>query len=238
MPCENYREALIEAAAADIAVSRELRSHLDACAPCRAAFAEEQQLFAAIDQGLRVTANADVSASLFPRVRAQLSERPVSRRAWTPAFAGIGIAAALVVLFSVARKPARNGVDANPQTISATHNLPSAVNQPGPPTIAPPEIARTSRKHARIGIVKIAPAAVAASTEAEVLIPSGQKQAVDALLTTLQQGGLRTDGLVRESAEKPLETLEVSPLDISPIDIKPLPDVETKSTAPDEKTGR
>src|SRR5277367_1821229 len=72
MPCENYREALTEAAAADAVPSGELRSHLDACASCRTAFTEEQQLFAAIDTGLRASANSDVPATFLPRVRANL----------------------------------------------------------------------------------------------------------------------------------------------------------------------
>ena len=80
MPCENYREALTEAAAADAVPSGELRSHLDACASCRVAFTEEQQLFAAIDTGVRASANAEVPASLLPRVRVQLNEQSVPER--------------------------------------------------------------------------------------------------------------------------------------------------------------
>ncbi|MGB2622555.1 MAG: hypothetical protein WA857_14365 [Candidatus Acidiferrum sp.] len=238
MPCENYREALIEAAAVDSAPSRELRSHLDACASCRAAFSEEQQLFAAIDTGLRATANGEVPASLFPRVRAQLIERPASRRSWIPAFAGVGIAAALVVALVLAHRPARNGSVANPQAVPQAQNAPPVRNQPvtSAAVRVPAEIARTARKRARVAAAKTAPARDAEGVEAEVLIPAGQKHAMDVLLARLQKGEMRGDALLAEKPKEPLKTLEVSPLDISPIEIKQLPEVETNSATPEEKT--
>ena len=79
MLCEHYKEALIEAAASGAEPHGDLRAHLDGCAGCRAAFEQEQALFASIDGGLRVTANADVPASLLPRVRARLHAEPFRR---------------------------------------------------------------------------------------------------------------------------------------------------------------
>lgn len=160
------------------------------------------------------------------------------RRFWVPAFAGIGIAAALVVALVLARKPARNGVEANLQAISAARNVLPAVNQPATPAGAPFEALRTARKHTRVGAVKTAPAVAAVGVEEEVLIPAGEKHAVDVLLVRLQQGDLPADALPVEGREKPSKILEVSPVDISPIEIHPLPDVESKSAAPDEKTRR
>jgi anti-sigma factor RsiW len=238
MPCENYREALIDAAAAKSEPTRELRSHLDACGSCRAAFAEEQQLFAAIDTGLRVAANAEVPASLLPRVRDQLIERPASSHSWIPAFAGVGIAAALVVALVLARNPARDGAEQNPQAISTAHNVLPTVNQPAIPGGAPLETGHTARKHARVWAVKTAPAGHAASLEAEVLIPAGQKHAIDVLLNRMQEGDLQADVLPADRPEKPLRTLEVSPLEISPIEIKPLPEVSMQTVSPEDKTKR
>ncbi|MGB2591582.1 MAG: hypothetical protein WBG02_16700 [Candidatus Acidiferrum sp.] len=238
MPCENYREALIEAAAGGGVLTGEARAHVKACASCQTAFSQEQKLFAAIDTGLRTTANSVAPASLVPRVRAQLRDQPVPRRFWVPAFAGIGIAAALVVALVLARKPARNGVEANLQAISAARNVLPAVNQPATPAGAPFEALRTARKHTRVGAVKTAPAVAAVGVEEEVLIPAGEKHAVDVLLVRLQQGDLPADALPVEGREKPSKILEVSPVDISPIEIHPLPDVESKSAAPDEKTRR
>ena len=84
MPCENHREALTEAAATGSAPSRKVRSHLDICASCREAFTEEQQLFAAIDTGLRARASTDVPPTFLPRVRASLENASGSERRWMP----------------------------------------------------------------------------------------------------------------------------------------------------------
>ncbi len=238
MPCENYREALIDAATAGSAPSRELRSHLDACASCRAAFTEEQQLFAAIDTGLHATANADVPASLLPRVRANLNERPASRRSWIPAFACVGIAAAVVVALVLARMPARNAFKASRQAIAAAHNVPTALGHSTPTPVVPLKTARTARKHVRGGALNATPVGEASGVEAEVLIPAGQKRALDVLLAQLRQGELQTEVLLAERPEEPLKSLEVSPLDISPIEIKPLPDVSTETASPENKTKR
>ncbi len=76
MLCKHYKVALIEAAASSAQPQGDLRAHLEACASCRAAFEQEQSLFASIDAGLHVAANAEVPASLLPRVRAVAGCRP------------------------------------------------------------------------------------------------------------------------------------------------------------------
>src|SRR5215472_7642799 len=104
MPCERHKDALVEAAASGTVVRGELRAHLDQCASCRAALAEEQSLFTVIDSGLQVTANADVPPSLLPRVRSRLDEVAAPRFRWVQPFvlASAGIALAFVV-FLLAR---------------------------------------------------------------------------------------------------------------------------------------
>jgi hypothetical protein len=238
MPCENYREALTEAAATDSAPSRDLRSHLDVCASCRAAFTEDLQLFSAIDSGLRVTANAVAPASLLPRVRAQLTERPASRRTWFPVIASVGVAVALVVAFVLVRKSARDGVEPNPQAISAAHIVPPDVNQLAAPAIARLEAARTARKPSRVAAVQTVPAGHAASEEPEVLIPAGQKQAIDALLASVRRGQVDAEVFLTEKSEKPLQELRVSPLDIAPIELKPLSSTSAEPASTNEGTGR
>jgi hypothetical protein len=236
MPCENYREALIEAAAADSEPSRELRSHLDACASCRAAFTEELQLFAAIDTGVRATANSEMPASLLPRVRAKLNERPIPQRSWIPVVAVLGVAAALVLAVVFVRDFGRGAAETNPQMIAAAHNEASAVIQPSAQTTAPGE---TKSQPAKIRSVRpIKPASVAKIDEIRVLIPAGQKQAIDALLVSVQQGKVEADVLLAEKPTGTLEELQVSPLVISPIEVKPLADVNTESASPNEKTRR
>jgi len=75
MPCEHYKDALIEAAASGAALQGDL--------PCISrlrflprSIRTEQVLFASIDAGLRVTANAEMPASLLPRVRPSSTNLP------------------------------------------------------------------------------------------------------------------------------------------------------------------
>ena len=236
MPCENYREALIDAAAADSAPSRELRSHLEACVSCRAAFTEEVQLFASIDTGVRATANSEMPASLLPRVRAELNERPIPQRSWIPAGAALAAAAALVVAIVSVRGFGRGAVETNPPMIAATHNGSPAVIQPSTEAAAPSE---TTSAPAKIRSVRpVEPTSFAEIEEIKVLIPAGQKQAIDALLVSVQQGKVEADVLLTEKPTGTLEELQVPPLVISPIEVKPLADVNTESASPNEKTRR
>jgi len=237
MPCENYREALTEAAVTKAAPSPELRSHLDGCAPCRIAFAEERQLFADVDTGLRASANAEVPASLLPRVRAKLNEPAVPRRSWIPAFAAIAAAAAIVIGIVFVRGTERGTAEQGPQMAAAarsvvpteTKTVPAAA--PHVETSAPPSNDKPPRP------VRIAP--VAPVEEVTVLIPAGQKQAIDALLASVQQGKLETAVLLAEQSEKTPQDLQVVPLNISPIEMKPLADVSSESPASlNEKTRR
>jgi anti-sigma factor RsiW len=234
MSCENYRETLTEAAATNAGLSSELHSHLDGCASCRAAFAEERQLFAAVDAGLRAHANADVPASLLPGVRAKLNERSIPRRSWIPAFAAITAAAALVIGIVFVRGVGRGDSEQNLRTTAVarsvvppeTKTVPAAV--PHVETSAPPTKGKLRRP------LRIAP--VASVEEVAVLIPAGQKKAIDALLTSVQHGEVMADVLRAEKPEIPLAELEVSPLAISPIEIKPLEDESAEPASRNEKT--
>jgi hypothetical protein len=233
--CEGHRTALTDAAAAAVQPSLELRLHLDACASCRAAFAEEMQLFAAIDTGLHATANAKVPGSLFPRVRVQLNERPVPGRTWAPAFAAIGVVATLVVAIVFVQGHRRAGAESNLQTNTATRDpAPTEIPDALAPAVVPSRTQAAKREPDRRR-------PVTSGNQVErvfVLIPAGQKRAVDALLAGLRNGGVKADVLVAEHSEQPSQDFQLSPLTISPIEIKPLAIVSEESALEKEKTIR
>ncbi|HLZ49423.1 MAG TPA: hypothetical protein VKP61_01610 [Candidatus Acidoferrum sp.] len=236
MPCENHREALREAVAAGAEPSSQLRLHLDVCPSCRAAFDEESQLLAAIDCGLRMTANAEVPASLLPRVRAKLNERPVPQRSWIPVGAALAAVAALVVAIVFVRSFGRSVAETNPQMTAATRKESPAVIQPFTQTAAPSETVSLPAKNSPRRPIKTV--AIVKIEQVAVLIPPGQKQAIDALLVSVQQGKVEVDVLFAEKPTGALEELQVSPLKISPIEVKPLADISPESTPPNEKTRR
>jgi hypothetical protein len=233
--CGDYRNALTDAAAADSVPSRALRLHLNTCAFCRAAFAEETQLFSAIDTGVHATANAEVPVSFFPRVRARLNEQPVPQRAWIPASVAVAAAAALIVAFVFVRGHRREGAGPNLQMNIATRN-------PAPKTI--PDALAAAVVPSRSQVAKREPnnrRLVPSGNQVErvsVLIPAGQKRAVDVLLAGLRNGALKADMLVAEHPEQPSQDLQLSPLTISPIEIKPLTVISEESAPEKEKTSR
>jgi hypothetical protein len=236
MPCENYREALIEAAASDAAPSQELRSHLDACASCRASFTEEMQLFAAIDSGLHTAANEDVPASLLPGVRIRLSEQRVVHRHWLPIVATITAAAAILII-AIARGPERENLARTaPVSSVASNTAPARVPVlQDVTTLSAPSGHAIGRKAFqqgwRVGVPQPA-------LDTVVLVPSGQKEAVDALLLGLRKGTVKSSILVADKDVHPPQELQVSPLAIPPMDIKPLADPSEESSPGSGETKR
>jgi hypothetical protein len=236
MLCENYREALIEAAAADAVPSRELRSHLDACQSCRTVFTEERELLAAIAAEVRTTANAEVPASLLPRVRARLNELSVSRRSWIPTYVAVAAAMALVIAIVFVRGAGSDKVEHNLQMGATAGNVVSPETKTFPAAAPIVETSAPASRDKRQRNIRTAP--VAPLEQVAVLVPAGQKKAMDAFLASVQHGKAMADVLVAEKPEIPLHELELSPLAISPIEIKPLVDVSAEPVPPNEKTGR
>src|SRR5216684_4414133 len=105
MPCKHYKDALIEAAASGAEPPGELRAHLAGCVDCRAALEQEQALFASIDAGLHVAANAEAPASLLPRVRARLDAEAAPQRRWIQPLIFAAASVALVLTVFLATRP-------------------------------------------------------------------------------------------------------------------------------------
>lgn len=234
MPCEHHKNALIDAAAAGVAAAEaqssdaqmlDLRAHLESCASCREALAEEQSLFAAIDSGLYSAANAEVPTSLIPGVRARLEESAIAHPRWSPswfALAGAVVAAAAFFLVVTTRQenpqPAPVNLAAN--RTPAPQILPSAqgVSPSTPPkkgNSGPRPLASTVRNSAQ-------PAELAShKPPLEILVLRDQ----EILLSTYAQqwGSRKHPPLVAGDVDqKAAALLEISPIQIPELDVKPL----------------
>jgi hypothetical protein len=97
MLCDKYKKALITAAGSGSALPSALGEHVKACAYCRDILTAEQALLAAIDAGLRKTANARGSSSFLPQLRAKVAAERPRERILAPAVA-FACAIALAVL--------------------------------------------------------------------------------------------------------------------------------------------
>jgi len=220
MLCEHYKEALIEAASSGVAPPGDLRAHLDGCAACRAAFEQEQALFASIDGGLRVTANADVPASLLPRVRARLHAEAAPTRTWLTNWLVLASAAAVIAAFFVARVVWRPDAPQNPQTNSTQEDPSGPVI---PPAQGPGQSAKdSSLPSPRFSMSTNSPQQGVQSAHnafPEVLVPRDQ----EVLLTEYAEqwrGHKHPLLLAQEFDATTLTPLQVAPIQIEELDVK------------------
>jgi len=220
MPCKHYKDALIEAAASGAEPQGELHAHLDACLDCRAAFEQEQSLFASIDASLHVTANAAVPPSLLPRVRARLDEAAAPGRSWAIQWFALASATVVIVVLFAARTVWRTNVVHKPIETAEKTAVPPGVTPPqqNRNTVAVPRVeknsvpqplgpAKNSRSHETLVSGKITP---------EVLVVRDQ----EALLAEYaEQWRLRERAPVVAGNFRPTN---LSPLQVAPIQIADL----------------
>ena len=232
MPCKDYREALIEAAASGSRPQSDLRAHLNACASCRAVFEQEQALFASIDAGLHVAANADVPGSLLPRVRVRLDEATAPRLRWVRrlVFACGGVAFAFMI-FLMARphRAAREELaKQGPVTVPASMPPAKSVNRE-----------ETSSEGTQIAAIPVnrshtlrdsTSSPSAASSNPEVLVPPDEREAFARLVGVLNERSDLGASLLAKVPEKEDGLAAVDPLQIPDIEIKPLEGTETETS--------
>jgi hypothetical protein len=227
MSCENYREALIEAAAADAEPPRELRLHLEACASCCAAFAQEWQLFAAIDTGLHASANAEVPASFFPGVRARLDEAVASRFQWQGALIFAAASAAIVLTTFLALRPHERISGKDSSQVSSRASAPSvetpdtsasvAVSEhPAIPAISDLPGAQHHKNSAQVNL--------SAANAFEVIVPAEEHDAFARFISSQPVGNdVPAIALGAVSApEKKDEPMSLAPLQIAQLEVRPL----------------
>ena len=227
MLCEHYKEALIEAASSGVAPPGDLRAHLDGCAACRAAFEQEQALFASIDGGLRVTANADVPASLLPRIRARLDAEPASwllAQKW--AYSGAILAGVLSVAAVLVLRSHQNV--SSPQL---TNSQPPSVVLAGIP--APPAIPATShRAPPRASAVskEIDATSPRALLGAEILVPEEERMAFAQFLAHASLAPVSISVGAVLAPKAPQEFVQISPMEIASLKLDPIKKEDSQKT--------
>jgi hypothetical protein len=232
MPCEHYKDALIEAAAAGAGPQGELQAHLDECTPCRTAFAEEQSLFAAIDSGLHAATNNDVSVSLLPRVRAGLDEVAVAPRLrWVQPLVFASASVALIFVVSLITRP-HHAVPENvakQSPVAPTPLIPEASTNPVeiPPVGTQTASTGTNPSYSVRSSTLVHPAA---SSNPEVLVPPDEREALASFVATLSQRSDLAGALFTQTTEKKDGLVGMDPLHIADIEVKPLEGGETETS--------
>ncbi len=230
MPCQHYKDTLIEAAASGAEPQGDLSAHLAGCADCRAVFAQEQALFTSIDAGLHIAANADVPASLLPRVRTRLDEAVAVQRHWLQPviFAAASVALALAI-FLFAR-PSRSRHDNQAKQIPP---IPAGVT---PVTIAPeqnsgsaPQIVSSNANNSqtRVRSTLLRPVA---SSQPEVLVPPDEREAFARFVAVLGERRELALALVTSARPTNDEPTGLEPLQINGLEIKLLAGTESEQS--------
>lgn len=230
MPCEHYKDALIEVAASNAEPPGELRSHLSECASCRTAFAEQQSLLAAVHSELHRLVNAEVPPSFLPRVHARLEEATALRLPWLEplVFAAAGVALALVVFLTV--RPHR----AKPESAARVGPMVAPVPATTRTNAIPPrdsQIAAIPLNHSRTA-PHSAKLHSAAPSNPEVVVPPDEREAFARLVAVLNERSEVAASLLAKVPEKKDKDglATVGPLKIPDIEIKPLEGTEAEAS--------
>jgi hypothetical protein len=220
MLCDKYKEALIVAAASGAALPIPLREHMNACTRCRATFAAEEKLFAAIASSLRERANSRYRASFASRVEAALDEQPRSRRFIAPKWALVS-AAAVLACVGFGAQEFRQRVRAPQSALKTAPALERATL--GPEKTA---IATLGRSSIFRGLAKSDPrntqAALHVMDEPEVLVPPDEREAFGKFVASLPQREGVAQALLHPAAKSEEESFPMELIQIAQLEIKPL----------------
>ena len=230
MPCEDFQDAIVAAAANGVEPPGELSVHLSVCADCREAFATEQALLLCIDSGLARKASVSVPPAFLHRVRARLLQESSPRQAWFagwPLLGGAGAAVAAILLGTVIWHGGwaghENGATVNSGTLPI--NLPGRENPASIATSVPDKffaVGKPANHRLRWHEREVS---AAKNSEIEVLVPPDQE-----VLLAGYAAELRTRNsapvIARESAVAESMPLQVDLIQIAQLDVKPLAEAQ------------
>jgi anti-sigma factor RsiW len=228
MPCEHFEDALTEAAAG-AEPQGELRAHLKSCAACQVAFEQERSLFAVIDSGMRVVANAEVPPSFVPRVRAALDEVEAPQRHWMSpvVFVAASVALALAIFLAIQphhSRPDNQAKQSLQMPVSETSVTIARAENPGPGARIDSSNAKRSQTRGHSTLLR-----PVASSQPEVLVPPDEREAFTLFVATLHD---RSEvALVAPFTEKGSETASLERLRIDQLEVKPLEETEVGASA-------
>ena len=232
MPCQHYKDALIEAAASGFQPQGDLRAHVNACDSCCAAFEQEQSLFSSIDAGLQVTANAEMPPSLLPRVRARLQQESALSRSWLTNWLVLASAAGVLVTLFAVHAVWRTNVVQKPVETAGKTIVPPRVTLPARKqnrAVLPP-MKKNSVSQRHLAIAKNSRAhetPIRRKTLPEVLVPRDQEVLL-AEYAEQWRFHKRAPLLAQDSDATILVPLQVAQIQIAELDVKFLADQKSQ----------
>jgi hypothetical protein len=220
MSCEKYQAAISEAAALREA-SAMLQMHLSECAPCRARYAAEQELFAAIDASVSRAVNADAGPCFLPRVRAAFEQESTvhnTSRSWSVFRPAVALAVGVCLAFAIFER-----VHPRPETMSQSARVASVASRTAAPEVSQrkilsPQIRRPSAVRRAVS-ADIAPRQTRGP---EVIVPPDERIAFTKFVRGVGQPNQVAIALTQAAPVIPSAFEASEPLEIAELRIEPL----------------
>jgi hypothetical protein len=211
MLCESYRETLNAAALSGERLPAEVQAHLASCASCRESFSDEKALFGLIEAEVRMRINAEMPASLLPRVRHEVAASRAARtwRVRVPAYVASGLAVGAIALWFAVRTKVSSmkpGPSAHNLSLPAPSQPGASQTGEGPVGML---VATSRRSHKQ--------PQVALRAEPEVLVSAEEQLGLERYTASLRS--MTAD---RAANVKPEALLEIKHLEIAGVDLKGL----------------
>jgi anti-sigma factor RsiW len=223
MNCQQSQKGILDAlAAGEAKLPGRVAAHQQDCAGCQAYFESQARLFRQLEEGLTAIANEEVPASLLPRVRARLDEKPPQRYSWMPGWGLAAIAAVIlgVSLGFVLHQPKHHAL--------LPENVPMAARgaeNPVPGVRPPRKVVTPSLNQGHEHGRAFAAAANGSETVPEVIVLPEEQAAFSKFVRQLREqqevilavahAAPANDDLPAEIASLEIEGLEMKPLDPS-----------------------
>ena len=222
MACERFAEAL-KARALGVALRPDGAAHLAVCSTCQAVLEREERLISAINTAIEEVGTAKPAPDFVPAMRASIARTaPWKPQLWSIQASALAMVFLAISIAMVSRFMRESHASAGDSAIASRPvdlNLPSASR----PTLAPTHSAARLRQ----GRPRPSSKSDRAVGEPEVLVPTGERQAVGRLFDALREGRPEVVSMLMsigtaESRPQPAG-LTVAPLRIESVVVSRLP---------------
>lgn len=227
MLCDEYKEALMEAAAGGAGLAGSVHEHVATCMRCGALLAEQRELFAAIDLGLRRSANAEIPNSLLPGVRARLADERRPKRSVSLAWALLAASTALVIGAVMVTRDWHPGA-----TVTVTVQQTNPVSQ-GLGNAAGEKVSGSSRElSAPMPRRRREFGSELGVADAQPLVRAGDQEAINLFIDRAASGEIRGANLLTGEDLKRAEDLQIARIEIATIADNPPEEAGSSSHIP------
>ena len=224
MNCQNARDQIADTLAAGrVELTGELTGHVQSCAGCATFYAQQTELFCAMDSGLSAMANEPVPASLLPKVRERMEENSAGylRFYRLLPIAAILVVACLIAFPLVRRNRRSDGVQVAviPKSIeSGVQSRPPLAGQPETLQVPP----ATKEQSPRHSVRQPAAQRPAQTVEVAVLVSSEESQGLLQLAAAVPRSPRWAQAMLHPFVPAPTQFEPIEPVVIADLQVKPL----------------